>query len=322
MLKEAVDRTRSDLPRDLLQPAVSAERADGESVLTYAVERTGMDEKALSWFVDDTLAKTLLRVPEVERFERIGGVTREVQVLLDPVLLAAHGVTVADVSRALGNIQQQSSGGHAQLGFQEQTLRTIGAVREASELAALPLTLPDGRFLRLEQLAAVRDTFAERQQIALLDGRPVVGFRLFRGKGTDVTRLADGVAQSLAQLERAHAGLRITLLAGTVEYTREQFSGSMQMLYEGAALAVLVVWLFLRNWRATLVAATALPLSILPTFVAMGWLGFSLNTVTLLALCVVVGILVDDAIVEVENIERHAAAGMRSARRRAMPSLK
>jgi multidrug efflux pump subunit AcrB len=309
-VKEAVDRIRSDLPPDLLQPAVSAERADDESVLTYAVQRSSLDETALSWFVDDTLAKTLLRIPGVERIERIGGVTREVQVLLDPALLAAHGATVADVSRALGNIQQQSSGGRTHFGLQEQAMRTIATVRQASELAALPLPLPDGRFLRLDQVATVRDTAAERQQIALLDGRPVVGFRVFRAKGKDVTRLAAAVEQSLAQLERAHTDLKTTLLAGTVDSTREQYQGSMQMLYEGAVLAILVVWLFLRSWRATLVAAAALPLSILPTFLAMWWLGFSLNTITLLALCVVVGILVDDAIVEVENIERHASSGL------------
>lgn len=189
-------------------------------------------------------------------------------------------------------------------------MRTIATVSQAEELSALPLPLPEGRFLRLDQVAAVRDTFAERQQIALLDGKSVVGFRLYRANGKDVTRLAAGVEHSLAELERSHSGMKTTLLSGTVEHTREQFNGSMQMLYEGAVLAVLVVWLFLRNWRATVVAAAALPLSILPTFFAMWWFSFSLNNVTLLALCVVVGILVDDAIVEVENIERHAAGGL------------
>lgn len=309
-VKDAVDRTRSELPPDLLPATVRAERADNESVLTYAVERVGMDEKELSWFVDDMLSKALLRVPGVERVERIGGVSREVQVLLDPALLAAHGATVADVSRALGQIQQQSSGGRARFGLQEQAMRTAATVKQASELSAIPLTLPDGRFLRLDEVATVQDTFAERQQIALLDGKPVVGFRVFRAKGKDVTRLANAVEQSLNQLEQSHSKLKTILLAGTVEQTREQFQGSMQMLFEGAGLAILVVWLFLRNWRATLVAASALPLSILPTFVAMWWFDFSLNTVTLLALCVVVGILVDDAIVEVENIERHAGLGL------------
>lgn len=308
-VKEAVDGVSADLPRDLLQPTVTAERVDGEAVLTYAVMRTGVDETGLSWFVDDTLAKNLLMVPGVQRIERIGGVTREVQVLLDPAQLSALGATVADVSRALGNIQQQSSGGRLQFGLQELAIRTTATVRQASDLAALPMTMPDGRVLRLDQVATILDTFAERGQIALLDGEPVVGFRLYRAKGTDALRLADEVAKSLTALEQEQAGLKVTLLASTVDYTREQFDGSMQMLYEGAALAVLVVWLFLRSWRATLVAASALPLSILPTFVAIWWLGFSLNTITLLALCIVVGILVDDAIVEVENIERHAVGG-------------
>lgn len=309
-VKEAVDRIRPNLPPDLLQPAVSAERADSESVLTYAVERSGMDEKALSWFVDDTLTKELLRIPGVERIDRIGGVRREILALVDPALLASHGATVVDVSRALDVIQQQNSGGRARFGQQEQAMRTIATVRQAGELSGLPLALPQGNLLRLDQVATVADTIAERQQIARLDGKPVVGFRVFRAKGKDVTRLADGVAQKLIELKRSYTGLNTTLLSGTVNYTREQFSGSMQMLYEGAALAILVVWLFLRSWRATLVAAAALPLSILPTFIAMWWFGFSLNTVTLLALCVVVGILVDDAIVEIENIERHAASGV------------
>lgn len=189
-------------------------------------------------------------------------------------------------------------------------MRTIATVRQASELSGLPLPLPEERFLRLDQVATIHDTFAERQQIALLDGKPVVGFRVFRAKGKDVTTLATRVAQSLAELERSHTGLETTLLSGTVDHVRDQFNGSMQMLYEGAVLAIVVVWLFLRDWRATLVAAAALPLSILPTFAAMWLFDFSLNTVTLLAVCVVVGILVDDAIVEVENIQRHAASGL------------
>ncbi|MET0282767.1 MAG: efflux RND transporter permease subunit [Steroidobacteraceae bacterium] len=308
-VKDAVDRIRPDLPPDLLQPSISAERADDESVLTYAIERDAFDETELSWFVDDTVARTLLQVEGLERIERLGGVTREVQVVLDPALLASQGATVIDVSQALSTLQQQNSGGRAQLGLQEQAMRTIATVDQANELSGFPLSLPGGNLLRLDQVASVEDTIAERHQIARLDGKPVVGFRVFRAKGKDVTRLAEGVAGKLAQLEGAHPGLRTTLISGTVDYTREQFRGSMQMLYEGSALAIFVIWLFLRSWRATLVAATALPLSILPTFLAMWWFGFSLNTVTLLALCIVVGILVDDAIVEVENIERHAAGG-------------
>ncbi len=188
-------------------------------------------------------------------------------------------------------------------------MRTIATVRQAADLDALPIALPSGREVRLDQVATVHDSIADRTQAALLDGKPVVGFKVFRAKGFDETRVAEGVRATLKQLEASDSSLRFTPVSGTVSYTLEQYAGSMSMLYEGALLAVLVVWAFLRDWRATLVAAAALPLSILPAFAAMAWLGYSLNTLTLLALAVVVEILVDDAIVEVENIERHSRMG-------------
>lgn len=307
--KDAIDRVRADLPADLLQPTVSAARASSEAIQTYAIAMPTMDEEALSWFVDDSVSKALLGVKGVGRFERIGGVTREVRVTLEPTRLIAHAATVGEVSLALSRVQLQSSGGRGKLGGGEQAVRTLALVGHAAELSALPIALADGRSLRLDQLASVTDTVAERSQIALLDGKAVVGFRIYPGKGQDVTRIAAGVEAALADLQRSHQGMQTTLVSNSVDYTQEQFRGSLFMLYEGAILAVLVVWLFLRDWRAMLVAASALPLSILPTFAAMAWFGFSLNTVSLLALAVIVGILVDDAIVEVENIERHARMG-------------
>ncbi len=307
--KDAVDRVRSDLPTDLQQPSVSAVRVGGEATLLYAVASSRLGEEPLSWFVDDTVSKTVLGVPGIGKFERVGGVQRQVRVEVDPVRLAALGATAADVSRALKTVEQESSGGRGQLGGTEQAVRTIATVRQADELNRLPIALSDGRRINLDQVATVRDTFAERSQIALLDGKPVVGFKLYRAKGFDETRIAAGVAQALGRLQAADPSLSFTKISGTVDYTREQFQGSMNMLYEGALLAVLVVWWFLRDWRATLISASALPLSILPAFAAMHWLGYSLNTLTLLALAVIVGILVDDAIVEVENIERHSRMG-------------
>ncbi|MDB0572334.1 efflux RND transporter permease subunit [Ralstonia solanacearum] len=307
--KDAVDRIRSDLPVDLQQPSISAVRIGGEATLLYAIASSRMPEEALSWFVDDTVNKTVLGVPGVGKFERVGGVQRQVRVEVDPVRLAALGATAVDVSRALKTVEQESSGGRGQLGGAEQAVRTIATVRQAEELNRLPLVLSDGRRVNLDQVATVSDAIAERTQIALLDGKPVVGFKIYRAKGFDETRIAAGVAQALGKLQAANPGLSFTKISGTVDYTQEQFEGSMHMLYEGALLAVLVVWWFLRDWRATLISASALPLSILPAFAAMYWLGYSLNTLTLLALAVIVGILVDDAIVEIENIERHSRMG-------------
>jgi multidrug efflux pump subunit AcrB len=307
--KDAVDRVRSDLPTDLQQPTVSAVTTTGEAVQVYAVANSAMNEEALSWYVDDSLAKAVLGVPGVGRFDRVGGVQREVRIEVDPVRLSSLGVTAADISRALKQVEQESSGGRSQLGSAEQSVRTIATVRQASELAALPIALAGGRYVRLDQVATVQDGIAERTQAALLDGKSVVGFKIYRSRGIDETAVADGVSKVLAKLEAANPALHFTLVSGTVGYTLEQYQGSMHMLYEGAVLAIIVVWAFLRNWRATLIAAAALPLSILPAFAAMAWLGYSLNTLTLLALAVIVGILVDDAIVEIENIERHAHMG-------------
>jgi len=307
--KDAVDRVRSNLPVSLQQPVVSAVNVNGAPMLTYAVSSTSMNEEALSWFVDNELAKAIMAVPGVGRYERLGGVTREVRVEVDPVRLASLGVTATDVSHALRQVQQESSGGRGNLGQNEQSVRTLATVHQAAELAALPIALNSGRNLRLDQLATVRDTIAERTQAALLDGKEAVGFSVYRAKGADEILIAAHIDETLKKLQQADPTLSFTLIAGTVQYTHDQFEGSMDMLYEGSLLAVLVVWWFLRDWRATLVSASALPLSILPTFAVMNWLGFSLNILTLLALAIVVGILVDDAIVEIENIARHARMG-------------
>lgn len=307
--KNAVDSVRSYLPVELQEPTVAARRSIGGPVLTYAVSSARLDEEALSWFIDDTLAKTVLSVSGVGRFERIGGVTREVIIELDPVRMSGLGVTAADVSRALRTAQQQLSGGRSQLGKQEQSVRVIATVKQARQLYSLPVTLSDGRSLRLEQIATITDGTAERSQTALLNGEPVVGFSVYRAKGFDEVKIAEGVREALNELQQDDPTFSLTYISGSVDETTEQYEGSMTMLYEGALLAVIVVWIFLRDWRATIISATALPLSILPAFAAMALLGYSLNTVTLLALAVVIGILVDDAIVEVENIERHRHMG-------------
>ncbi|AGX86811.1 efflux RND transporter permease subunit [Candidatus Symbiobacter mobilis] len=309
-VKDAVDRVRKDLPADVEEPQVNKVTiAPGGPMLTYAISHSAMDEEALSWFVDDTVSRAVLRVPGVGQFTRVGGVQREVQVEVDPARLAAVRATAADVSRALRRVQLEASGGRGQLGGAEQGVRTLATVRRAEELAALPIALADGRSLRLDQVATVRDTTAQRTQAALLDGKPVVGVQIARTRGYDETRIAEGIAQALEALQRKHPGMGVTVVRSTVDFTLEQYRGSMEMLYEGAILAVLVIWWFLRDWRATLIGAAALPLSILPAFAVMAWFGFTLNTLTLLALAVVVGILVDDAIVEVENIARHLRGG-------------
>ncbi len=308
-VRNAVAQIRSDLPADLRDPVVSKLSLSGSPILVYAVASDRMDEEALSWFVDNTVTRQLLTVPGVGAVARVGGVTRQVQVELDPTRLMALGATAADVSRQLRDIQQEASGGRTEIGGAEQSLRTIATVQSAEELGRMELSLSDGRRIRLDQIATVSDTVAERRSTALLDGRPVVGFEITRSKGAGEIDVADGVSAVLATLQAQHPDLKVTEAFNFVNPVRDSYEGSMWLLYEGAILAVLVVWLFLRDWRATFIAATALPLSVIPAFIGMHYLGFSLNTVTLLAMSLVVGILVDDAIVEIENIVRHLRMG-------------
>ena len=308
-VRDTVSRIRADLPGDLRDPVISKANLAGAPILTYTVSSSRMDNEALSWFVDNTVTKRMLSVRGVGAVARVGGVSREVRVELDPARLLALNASAADISRQLRQIQQEASGGRADMGGAEQSVRTIATVASADELARMDIVLSDGRRVRLDQVASVTDGVAEQRSAALLNGKPVVGFEIVRSRGAGEVEVADGVRVALAKLKAEHPDMTITEAFNFVDPVQENFDGSMALLFEGAFLAVLVVWLFLRDWRATLVAATALPLSMIPAFAVMHLMGFTLNVVTLLSLSLVVGVLVDDAIVEIENIMRHLRMG-------------
>lgn len=308
-VRNAVSQVRSDLPADLRDPIVSKINLSGSPILTYTIQSPKMDEEALSWFVDYDVTRALLQVKGVGAVGRVGGVSRQVQVELDPEKLLALNATATDISRQLRLVQQDASGGQTKIGGSEQSIRTIATVQSADEIGKMDITLSDGRHIQLNQVATIRDGMAERRAAALLNGQPVIGFEITRSKGASEVDVEKGVSNALAQLKANHPDLKITEAFNFVKPVADNYKGSMSLLYEGAILAILVVWLFLRDWRATIIAATALPLSILPAMVGMYFLGFTLNTVTLLAMSLVVGILVDDAIVEIENIIRHLRMG-------------
>ena len=308
-VRDAVTRVRAELPADVRDPTVLRTTTAGKPLMTFAVTSSQNDEEALSWFVDNTVAKQLLTVNGVGRVKRMGGLMREIRVELDPARMAALNVTAAEVSRRLRQIQQEAPGGRGDVGGAEQAVRTIATASTADDLGKLELSLQDGRRIRLEQLAVVSDTTAERRALALVDGEAVVAFEIMRSKGANEVTLARDVREVIQTLGVARPDIKISEQIDNVQKTEENFEGSMHLLYEGAILAVIVVWYFLRDWRATIVSAAALPLSILPAFLGIYLFGFTLNMVTLTSLALVVGILVDDAIVEVENIARHLRMG-------------
>ncbi|MDP9902500.1 efflux RND transporter permease subunit [Variovorax ginsengisoli] len=308
-VRSAVQRVRSDLPADVRDPVVTKLDLAAQPVLAFTIASDRMDAESLSWFVDNDVTKKLLALPGVGAVNRVGGVTRQVHVDLDPAKLQALGATASDISRQLRQVQTESAGGRFDLSGSEQPVRTMATVQSADELRTMQIPLSDGRRIRLDQVARISDTIAEPRSAALLDGKTVVGFEVARSRGESEVEVGGLIQKALVELRTQHPDIRLTEAFNFVDPVQEEYDGSLHLLYEGAILAVVVVWLFLRDWRATFVSAVALPMSVIPAFIGMHLLGFSINVISLLALSLVVGILVDDAIVEVENIVRHLRMG-------------
>ncbi|MBB3525711.1 efflux RND transporter permease subunit [Rhizobium sp. BK456] len=310
-VRNAVDSVKGDLPAQMETPSVTKVTVQSSALVTYAVRSTALNETELSWFVDNDLTKALLSVPGVGQVNRIGGIDREVHVDLDPATMASLGVTAATVSSQLKAVQTDTSGGLGEIGGTRQTLRTLGALPSVEALKGLKIPLANGQQVRLDDVASISDSFAERSSMAYLDGKPVIAVEIKRSNGFSDSGVAADVDKAIGEFAAKHSNVEIEEAYSTIGPIIGNYDGSMHMLYEGAILAIIVVWLFLRDWRATILSAVALPLSVIPTFLVMYLADFSLNIVTLLALSLVVGILVDDAIVEIENIARHLQMGKR-----------
>jgi HAE1 family hydrophobic/amphiphilic exporter-1 len=308
-VRDAVTRIRSDLPGSINEPVITRSTTSGGPMLTYTVKGAGKSAAELSWFIDNEISKSLLTVPGVGQVKRVGGVDREVVITLRPERLASYGITAAEISRQLKSINQDVPGGKATVGRMEQSIRTLGSAQSVETLRDMQITLKDGRAVRLSDLGSVEDSFAEPAQDAYVNGERVVAFQVLRAVGSSSVDVARKVEAAIASIAAEQPQVEVRLFTSTVEFTLESYHASIEALWLGALLAVVVVFWFLRDWRATLISAIAMPLSVIPTFYFMSWLGFTLNLITLLGLSLVVGILVDDAIVEVENIVRHIRMG-------------
>ena len=308
-VKSAVDQAKSDLPQDMNTPTVTKLSLNSSPLITYVVSSKKLDDAELSWFIDNDMAKALLAVEGVGEVGRLGGIDREIRVELDPNLLDGLGLTANDVNTQLEAVQSDLSGGKGRIGGENQSVRTLAAADTVDQLRATPIPLTKGSWVRLDELGTVTDTHSDLSSLAYLNGKPVVAVQIKRSKGYSDVAVTDDVRAAMAAFAAANPQVKIEEAYNTIVPTEQNYESSMHMIYEGALIAIFVVWVFLRDWRATLLAAVALPLSIIPTFLAMYMLDYSLNTITLLALSLVVGILVDDAIVEIENIERHLKMG-------------
>jgi multidrug efflux pump subunit AcrB len=308
-VKDAVTRIRHDLPRGIDDPMIQRYDIVGLPILTYAAIAPGKTAEELSWFVEDVVVRKLQGLRGVGSVDRIGSVEREIRVGLNPIALQGVGVTAVDVSRQLRGSNADLAGGRTEIGERNQAIRTLAGARSLTELAGTRIALPRGGDVRLDDIGHVTDTIAEPTTFARFNGVPVVGFSILRAKGASDVEIEKLVNGQIERIKKDHPEIDIELIDSSVTYTLGNYDAALENLFEGAVLAVLIVFLFLRDWRATIIAALTLPLSILPSFWVMHQLGFSLNIVSLLAIVLSTGILVDDAIVEIENIIRHMQMG-------------
>jgi multidrug efflux pump subunit AcrB len=308
-VRDAVAKVRVDLPAGIQEPTVTRLDIDGQEIVAYAVSSSALSGEELSWFVDNAVSKRLLAVLGVSQVTRGGGVSREIRVELDPARMQALGVTAAQVNLQLRTLNLDSPGGRAELGGGEQAIRVLGEARTAKALGDTQIMLPGGRFARLSDLADVKDSVGEIRAKARLNGRPATIFNVFKAKGTSDVNVLKAVEEELAKIRTQNPQVTISQVYTSVDYTKATYHSAMSALLEGSILAVLVVFLFLRDVRATLISALAIPLSAIPAFAFMQWMDFTLNSISLLALSLVAGVLVDDAIVEIENIVRHMRMG-------------
>ncbi|MET3762434.1 efflux RND transporter permease subunit [Sphingomonas sp. UYEF23] len=308
-VRSAISQIRSNLPDGILEPQIMRANTTGQDLASYAAITTDMTVEQLSWYIDNDVAKELLSVPGLATVSRNGGVDREIRVILDPLKLSAQGLTASAVNQQLRQVNLNAAGGRAQLAGSEQSVRVLGNAQTAYALGQVQIATGTGRTIKVADLGRVEDLYAEQRSASELNGRQVLSFDFQRAKGYSDVTVFHEAEKKLAALEARNPKVHFKRISDSVKYTKAQYDAAMEAMVEGAFLAVVIVFIFLRDWRSTIISALAIPLSAIPTFWVMELLGFTLNNMTLMALSLVAGVLVDDAIVEIENIVRHMRMG-------------
>ena len=314
-VRNEVSKIRQKLPQNIDEPVVERQEFTGSAFVTYTVSSDKRSVEQLSWLIDNNIARTLLSVPGVGQVQRSGGVDREINVNLNPIQLNALGASADMVSLQIRMLNMNLPGGRGELGAKEQSIRTLGSANSVENLAQTQVMVANGNFARLNTLGTVTDGTSEQRQLALLNNKPVVAFSIVRSVGSNMVDVEKGVDTKLKTLEGTLASdIKINKIRSEARFVHESYDACLDSLIGGAVLAVIVIWLFLGNWRAAIISALAMPLSLIPTFAIMKASNFTLNNMSLLGLSLVIGVLVDDAIVEIENIVRHMHMGKRPFR--------
>ncbi|AOX04417.1 ABC transporter permease [Moorena producens PAL-8-15-08-1] len=314
-VRNAVAQIRQSLPLDINEPIVRRLEFAGGSVMTYAVASDKRSVEELSDLVDRKISRDLVNVPGVAQINRLGGVDREIRVDLDPARLQAFGITATQVNDQIRSFNVNLPGGRGNIGGAEQNVRTLGSAKTVEELKNYRIVLPDGANVTLSSLGEVTDGFGDLRTAAYLNGKSVVAFSVLRSTGSTLVSVEEGVRKAVKQLKTTlPEDIELPLIFTRADSIRDSYQATIDSLVIGSLLTVLTVGIFLRNWRVTLITAIALPLSIIPTFLVIKALNYTLNNMSLLGLALAVGNLVDDAICMIENIDQHLDMGKKPIR--------
>jgi len=308
-VRDKVAAVRGELPRDIDPPVV--DRVDPDASPILAVMLSGPHSiRALSEYADKRVKTRLERIPGVGSVSLAGDRRREIRIWVDPLRLAGYGLSVDDVIGALQQGHVEMPGGRLETGREEWVLKTLGKLTDPEQFGSLGVAERGGRGIHLRDVTTVEDGMAEQRTLSRLNGRPGVSLLVRRQSGENTVAVADAVKVALEELRaELPPGYEMVMAFDSSRFIRSAISGVAADMVYGVILASIVVLLFLRNVRSTLIAAIAIPSSLVASFTLFYALGFTLNTMTLMALSLSIGMLIDDAIVVLENVYRHMEEG-------------
>ncbi len=305
-VRDKVNQILPELPEDVDQPTVEKLDPDASPVLSIAISASPPATlRDITEYCDKKLRRQLESLRGVGQVMLVGGQARQINVQLDPLKLRAHRLTVADVARALAAQNLQMPSGSMKVGATEYTLRTMGRVASMAEMEAISVANRDGRTITIGDLGRADDATEEIKSASLYNDTPCVLMNIRKQSGTNTVAVAEGLKEKLDELRKlAPEGYRVELVRDQSVFIETSIDTVKEHLVIGSLLAAVVVYFFLGNARATVIAALAIPSSIIAAFAILDYMGFTLNSITLLALTLSVGIVIDDAIVVMENIFR------------------
>ena len=308
-VRDKVSNIRRDLPDDVEPPVI--QKMDPDAAPIMAVALSGARSiRELTEYADDVVKERLERVNGVGSVEVIGGREREIRVWISMDRLSAYELTVDDVVRALRLENLEVPGGRIETGPREIVVRTRGRIQHPDDFDRIVVTQRPTGPIYLQDVALIEDGMADERSVSRLNGERAVSLLIRRQSGTNAVAVAHAIKSALSEVEsRLPEDYSMVLADDTSEYIEENINDVKFHLIFGGTLAVLVIFFFLRNVTTTLISAVAIPTSIIGTFYVLDWFDFSLNMLTMLALSLSVGILIDDAIVVIENIYRHMEEG-------------